>query len=498
LEEKVAPGAETWLNWVMKITGCLLRAVGSVLLLASITFCASGQTRVFRAGAATSNISPWLGLSINGGFQDHIATNIHDELHARCLVLDDGRTQFAFVVVDSCMVPREVFDLAKQLVHGETSLLPDHLLMSATHTHSAPAATPVFQSDPDPAYKEFLARRIADGVRRALYNLAPARIGWGSAQVPQQVFNRRFRMKPGSPMADPFGGTNDVVKTNPGITNSNVLEAAGPTDPEVSFISVTTTNGKPLAVLANYSLHYCGGVGQGVISADYYGMFAERLKELVGADHQDSSFVAILSNGTSGNINNVDVLGRQPKQPLFGQMRVVANDVAQGVFQAMKQLSYRDEAPIRVKQTELSLGVRRPTAQEVERAEKILATVKTPQLRTTEEVYARETVLMQEYPPRVDLILQAVRIGDLAIAAVPCEVFAEIGLDIKKNSPVKPTFTISLANGYNGYLPTVEQHKLGGYETWRARSSYLEVEAAPKITKTLMDLLGELKGGNMP
>src|SRR4029079_18349468 len=144
-----------------------------------------------------------------------------DELHARCLVLDDGRTQFAFVVVDSCMVPREVFDLAKQLVHGETSLLPDHMLMSATHTHSAPAATPVFQSDPDPDYQRFLTRCIADGIRRAVANLAPARISWGIGNVPGQVFNRRWKMKPGMLLRDPFGGTNDLVKMNPNVGDPN-------------------------------------------------------------------------------------------------------------------------------------------------------------------------------------------------------------------------------------------------------------------------------------
>ena len=84
------------------------------------------------------------------------------------------------------------------------------------------------------------------------------------------------------------------------------------------------------------------------------------------------------------------------------------------------------------------------------------------------------------------------RIGDLAITAIPNEVFAEIGLELKAKSPFKPTFNIELANGYNGYLPTPAQHKLGGYETWRARSSYLEVDAAPKITQTLFLLLNKL------
>ena len=88
--------------------------------------------------------------------------------------------------------------------------------------------------------------------------------------------------------------------------------------------------------------------------------------------------------------------------------------------------------------------------------------------------------------------LQAIRIGELGIAAIPCEVFAETGLAIKARSPLRPTFTIELANGYNGYLPTPEQHALGGYETWPARSSYLEVQAEPKIRSAVLGLLSKV------
>ena len=108
------------------------------------------------------------------------------------------------------------------------------------------------------------------------------------------------------------------------------------------------------------------------------------------------------------------------------------------------------------------------------------------------EIYARETVLLSEYPSEVPLILQAMRVGDLAITAIPCEVFVEIGLDLKRESPFSRTFTMELANGYNGYLPTEEQHGYGGYETWRARSSYLEVTAADKITEAILELLREV------
>jgi hypothetical protein len=445
-----------------------------------------------RAGAATSNITPWLGLSINGGMQNRLATHIHDELNARCLALDDGKTQIAIVVVDSCMVPREVFDAAKRAVHEQTGLPADHMLMSATHTHSAPAAASVFQSDPDEQYRDFLVRRIADGVRRALNNLSPAKIGWGVGHIPEQVFNRRWKMKPGSITPNPFGRI-DEVKMNPPAGSPDLLQPAGPTDPDVFIISVQTVDGRPLALLANYSLHYVGGTRPGEISADYFGMFAERIQQMLGADKSDPPFVGIMSNGTSGNINNIDFRHKLAAQPPYLQMRRVANIAAAEVFRIYQTLEHQAEVSLDTRQVEMELAVRLPSAEEVAKAQKVILNATGPEMKSVEEIYARETVLLSKYPKKVPLLLQALRIGDLAVVAIPCEVFVEAGLEIKQSSPFKNTFTISLANGYNGYLPTVEQHRLGGYETWRARSSYLEVEAEPKIRAASLNLLHELK-----
>ncbi len=101
--------------------------------------------------------------------------------------------------------------------------------------------------------------------------------------------------------------------------------------------------------------------------------------------------------------------------------------------------------------------------------------------------------LINDFPDKKELILQAIQIGDLAITAVPCEIFVEIGLEIKEKSPFEQTFSISLANGYNGYLPTPKHHEWGGYETWRARSSYLEVDASNVVISNLLGLLDQLK-----
>src|SRR5688500_6723366 len=101
-------------------------------------------------------------------------------------------------------------------------------------------------------------------------------------------------------------------------------------------------------------------------------------------------------------------------------------------------------------------------------------------------------LILAESPEEVSVPLQAVRIGDVGIAAIPFEVFAEMGLEIKARSALKPTFTISQANGAFGYLPTPEQHKLGGYETWLG-TNRVEVDASRKITEAVLDMLGTLK-----
>src|SRR5690606_41793145 len=115
---------------------------------------------------------------------------------------------------------------------------------------------------------------------------------------------------------------------NPGITNENKLEPAGPTDPEVYFISVQSKEGRPLALLANYSLHYVGGVPRNHISADYFAVFADRIQELLQADRQDPPFVGIVTNGTSGDVNNVNYAGPAESHTLYAKMRIVADGAA--------------------------------------------------------------------------------------------------------------------------------------------------------------------------
>src|SRR5690625_3920425 len=207
---------------------------------------AQDSENVFLAGAAKSIITPPLGTSLNGHFQDRQARNVHDELHARAMVLDDGNTILGFVVTDLCMVYRETLDHAKERAREFTGIPVENMMMSAVHTHSAGTACSVFQSDPDPDYLKFLEIRIADALIRAFENRVPARVGWGFGEEASQVHNRRWRLKEGKTFTNPFGGE-DQVRMNPGVNNPDKVEPAGPIDPQIPDRKSTRLNSSHVA-----------------------------------------------------------------------------------------------------------------------------------------------------------------------------------------------------------------------------------------------------------
>ena len=470
-----------------------------LILILILPTALTGQHKVFKAGAYMSNITPALGGEIVGNWKSPPATYIHDQLHTKSLVLDDGETRIAMVLVDNVGIKREVFDEAKRLAEANTGLAADHILMAATHTHSATSAEGVginrrgWQGDtPLDGYQIFLAQRIADGVQVAIGNLELARIAWGSVDVPQHVFNRRWLMK--NPVMSPLG-TLDNARMNPGVGNPELLEPAGPTDPEVSFIAVESSDGRPIAVLGNYSLHYVGGVPNGHISADYFGVFGDRIQELLKADRQGPPFVGILSNGTSGDVNNINFRGPRENNLPYAKINIVANDVAKAVFGEYQHLTFQDWVPLRAAQAKLLLKVRRASPDLLANMARVEARADDaePIFHSLEKTYAQRIKQLEtEWPDEIEIILQTFRLGDLAIAAIPFETFAETGLEIKEKSPFSDSFTIELANGSYGYLPTPAQHQLGGYESWLG-TNRVEVEASTKIVNELMMLFNQLK-----
>jgi neutral ceramidase len=464
-----------------------------------------------RAGAATSNITPALGTAIVGGFAPYPAEHVHDELHARCLVLDDGKTKIALVVCDVLGMHRSVSVEARRLIRESTGIPPENVLISATHTHSAGSVVGENRFLSDQTLDEnqrFTARRIADGVRRAANLLRPAEIAFGTVDIPEHVNNRRWHMREGSKaLLNPFGKM-DKVKTNGPSGSPEMIEPAGPTDPTVSFIALREPNGRLIAVYSAYSLHYIGGVGGRHISADYYGAYCEALKALQPAS-REAPFVAIMANGTSGDVNNSDFRSPRPRKPPYQHLQDVGNDVAAKVNAAIGGVTWRPTAELGARYREAAIAWRPVDAELLAWAKDVEA--KAPRLPkgdipvAAKHATTPDWVQKLSYAGRVQLLhqagaqpakapLQLLRIGDIGIGSIPCETFVEIGLEFKKRSPFAHSFMVSIAHGYFGYLPTPRHFALGGYETWPG-TNYFEPQASVKMLDQLMEMAADAKRG---
>jgi len=476
----------------------LLPLIAVALLgLGSVASAADAPASKLLAGAATSNITPELGIDIVGGFLPFPATHIHDELHARCLVLDDGKTKLALVVCDLLALHRCVSIEARKLIEDATGIPAANVLISATHTHSAGNAIGApprgFYSDHELTdYQRFVARRIADGVRRAINDLRPAEIAFGTVEVPEHVFNRRWFMKEGTVPVTPFGGTKDKVKMNPPAGSPDLVEPAGPTDPTVSFIALREPAGRLISVFSAYSLHYVGGSGEGHISADYYGIYCEALKKLQQGGVSDPPFVAMMANGTSGDINNNNFRTPRPRKPAYEQMRYVAEDVAGKVNAALAQVTWKDSASLDARYRELNIAWRKVEPELLAWAKETEAKALRIQSKADiASVYAGRVQRLANASPETKAPVQVLRVGDVCIGTSPCETFAETGLEFKKRNPLAHSFMVELANGYYGYLPTPRHFELGGYETWPG-TNYLEPQASVKIMDALLEMASEL------
>ena len=449
----------------------------------------------FRAGAAKVDITPKLWpVQMVGSFHERLADKAHDPLYARAIVCDDGETRLAIVIVDNCLIGRNYLDRAKALVAKRTKVRADRILVAATHTHTAPPGKDRRTNRDDAAHRAYfkqLVEGIAESIVRAEKNLAPAELAHGVALVPEEIFNRRWHMKPGGIAVNPFGSPNDIVRMNP--PRNLIDRPAGPTDPEVHFISLRESgaDGRPIALLANYSLHYVGGLPTGGVSADYFGVFAGHIEKALG---KDAGFVGLMSNGTSGDLNNISFRVPRPRQKPMQRMNEVAQLVADRVLAAHKTVRFSKDVSLAMEQTELTLKNRQPTAKEVAYAEAVLAGTAPKPLSGLAEAYAHRTLGLANGPREEKIILQALRLGEVGITSIPCEVLCEIGLTLKAKSPLpQATFTIELANGHNGYLPTPRQHALGGYETWLGTCT-LEITASIKIEKALLAMLEKVAG----
>ncbi|MDB5320883.1 MAG: hypothetical protein JWN40_2514 [Phycisphaerales bacterium] len=441
-------------------------------------------------GLASRDITPPLGYRLAGYFFERLATAVHDPLRAKAIVFKQGEARFALVVCDLCQTSPEVVAQARSLASEKTGIPADHICIASTHTHTGPDYFGVLaehlhrialeaHDGVDPArtfdYPSFLTERIVEAIVEADASVAPAAIAFGSAPQPNVAFNRRYLMKDGT------------VAWNPGKMNPKIERPAGPIDANLSVLTIERGQ-KLAAVLTNFPLHpdTAGGTEY---SADYPGYIESTLR----AQLQQPHLMSVFAQGTSGNINHVDVSTNRPQSGPQESERIGRAIGQRIIDSALAHATPLDRPSLAVATARIDLPVQQYPPEEVAKARELFAKIQERKLPFLIGVRATKIVKIDDrhHGQPIAAQVQALRLSDdAAIVMVPSELFVEFGLAIKARSPFTHTLVIELANDSFGYVPTKRAFEEGAYEP---TNSVIQPGGGERLVELAIGLLEKLK-----
>ena len=367
----------------------------TLLLCASLGSVPAASAAI-QAGAAIVDVTPLqFPVYVNGGMTTRRESTVNAKVNARAIVLDDGAERLAIVVVDSCMMPRTFLDETKLLASRETNLKPNRILISATHTHSAPSVMDMPPTDAEESYVPYLRKKIVEAIATAEKNLEPARVGWALANAAEFTALRRWIRRPDRIEKDPFGNRTVRATMHAASNWDNVTGESGPEDPDLAMISIQARDGRPLAVMANFSMHYFSGeVG---LSADYYGLFCEGLKARLthGRDQGTPPFVGVMSHGCRGDIWRRDY-ALPPDQRPDWTIDEYSKQFVDLAVSALESIEYRHDVDLAMAERRMELKYRVPDEQRLKWAREIVDAMPDPSARNRNEFYAVQQVLLHK------------------------------------------------------------------------------------------------------
>ena len=459
------------------------------------------EPKLLKAGFAESEITPEIGMEQPGGYGKSYHRSLHDPCKVRAAVFDDGRRRVAVVGVDAVGLRRETVEAARKAITARTGIPAEAILLAASHSHSSGPIFGVWPGEYDhasklvqklayeqstlvnAAYEAVVRHEIVAAVCQADASRVEARLAVGKGSEGQVSFNRRFRMNSG------------LSSTHPGQGNADILEPAGPIDPEVGVIGAWDKQGHFLGCVVNFACH--ATTNPGGISANYIYYLEQTIRGVMGKE----ATVVFLA-GASGDVTQVDNLSPYAHPDGESWARLVGGRVGAEALKVLVSMRPGTLSPLDARSKLLQIPRRRPSPERVRRCLEIVE--KDPKsVDAAQWTFAKETVLLDALlakRPTVEVEIQALQIGPVVLLANPAEWFCQFGLDLKAQSPFSFTFSVTLANGCVGYVPTEEAFGPhgGGYETRLTSYSNLEITAGKQMLAAELELAGQMKPGKLP
>lgn len=472
-----------------------------LFVLAAAICLPSISAATFKAGFAERDITPPIGSEIPGGYGKAFHRKFHDPCKVRAAVFENGEFKVAVVGLDALMVPRHLVLAARALIQQRCGIAPDAVLMGASHSHSSGPIGFVqpgeydhaselvrdlaYKKSPaaDAAYLDLVKQRIADAVCAAHDARAEAKAGFGFGIEDKVAFNRRLRMK------------NGLTFSHPGKGNPEILEYAGPTDPQVGVVGAWSADGKLLGCIVNFACH--ATTSPDGISANWIYYMERAIQGFYGTNAP-----VVFLAGACGDVTQVDNLSPYANPSGAEWAQIVGGRVGAEALKVLLSMARSAEIPVAARSKVWRISRRVPAPERVKEA---YATVQKSEreVGASNWIFAKETVLLDALLAKeasVEVEVQAVQVGPAVFLTNPAEFFCQYGLDLKKRSHFPFTFPVELANGCVGYVPTEEAFgpNGGGYETRLTSYSNLEITAGRQFVEAGLELAKMLAPGRVP
>jgi hypothetical protein len=279
---------------------------------------------------------------------------------------------------------------------------------------------------------------------------------------------------------------NGQVQFNPGPLNPDIVRPAGPIDPDVGMLLARGKDEQqPFAGLTVFAVH-SDTVGGTEYSADYAYFLQQALRRAFGKD-----FISAFGLGTCGDLNHINVNEKPATRRKFADTERIGGALAQGVIERSKSLPFMSNPSLAARSASVQVPFQQATPEQVAAARKTMESFNDTNVSFLVRVAAVRTLDLAGRGPLYPMEVQVFRLDtDTAIVCLPCEIFVELGLAIKKASLFKQTLVIEICNDRPSYVPTLKAFAEGSYEVTNAR---VKPGAGEILVNTAVKLLGELK-----
>ncbi|MES2373359.1 MAG: neutral/alkaline non-lysosomal ceramidase N-terminal domain-containing protein [Bacteroidota bacterium] len=459
----------------------------------------SSHESLLKGALAQTNITPPIGCRLAGHFYESISTGIHDSLWAKAMVIQQENKKFAFVFCDLIGLTAKISSKARSIAAAKTGIPFANILIAATHSHTGPLFygfqreyfhNKALAKGKDPHetndYPEFLVNQIVKALVQANNNILPVSIEVGTTKQEGIAHNRRYHMKNGD------------VLFNPGPLNPDIVSPAGPVDPALGVLLLRDLKSKKLqGGLTVFGMH-ADGVGGTEISADYPYYLEQSLKTQFG-----KKFISAFALGPSGDINHIDV---KKDEPIYSSSNPenFGKKIAQAVINKVPGLRPVNKPALTMLSSKIILPLQVPTKDQIDSARAIINALYEEKESGEyvkraggeagdflKRVEMSKYINLAERKSGVEVEVQVFRIdSETAIVGLPGEIFAELGLAIKKQSPFTNTIVMTVCNDKTSYIPTRKAFTEGSYEV---TNSIIKPGGGEMLVETSVKLLNKIK-----